>query len=783
MFALGIGRVAEKAPHASLSEQASAAASDINPEKMPPKMVGAPRPPTDSKDSKSSMKHAALALIEDVLGKTTPVDLRALLRMCLQHLDEEAAAARRIADRERRAAEEAAKAAAKASKELERTEQKRQQEEFNEKKEAERRAAAAAKEEAARLKAEAEAKRKAEERAVKEAAAAAKAAAEAQRKAEEAEEKARTDAEAKDAAEARAAEETRRKAELATAGAEAKVEAEAMAAQRRADEAAKREAERLEKAERAREQVEEKRWRAEEKALLEAERQADKARQKAGEALDEALAAAAQVDKLADSGGESGDVGSSHQLQQPQGATQPVDGRRSSSRMSALRRNAWSKLGGAESNDSNDSDDGEDDEKGGGGAFTITYGNERTFGRGSAALQAMEEEGEEAAAASEATRKAEKAAAEAARRNEDVARLPGWLKPWQQFGGERYAEMDGTMTVQSDCIAAEGKDCLVCIGGDGDAQSVSIYSVKLGHVVKSLHGHTDKVISVAMQADLIASGSKDKTIRLWSRRTGQRITTLIGCGDTVHGLALRGDLLLSGEGGKPEAGGARARLWSIGTGKMLTVFSEHRGAVWSVALSDGLGLSASHDATARVWATDGSEKSLACFKHPNWVCSISVEETLAATGCADTRVRLWSLSSFTCVCILEHGGGGTTGVAPIFSVRMMRGGQVLLSGGQDQKVKLWAIHERGGESSQIEATTSATAEIKVELEAECVATFDHGENVRGIAVMPNLTCIATAGGRSCSGVILWTPASPASDDNKSASENKRRTSLFGIKLT
>jgi WD40 repeat protein len=42
---------------------------------------------------------------------------------------------------------------------------------------------------------------------------------------------------------------------------------------------------------------------------------------------------------------------------------------------------------------------------------------------------------------------------------------------------------------------------------------------------------------IAPNSNVIASGSKDKTIRLWNARTGQLITTLAGHTDDVVALA------------------------------------------------------------------------------------------------------------------------------------------------------------------------------------------------------------------------------------------------------
>jgi WD40 repeat protein len=63
--------------------------------------------------------------------------------------------------------------------------------------------------------------------------------------------------------------------------------------------------------------------------------------------------------------------------------------------------------------------------------------------------------------------------------------------------------------------------------------------VETGKQVWSLTGHDDEVtfVTYAPNSNVIASGSKDKTIRLWNTRTGQLITTLVGHTDDVIALA------------------------------------------------------------------------------------------------------------------------------------------------------------------------------------------------------------------------------------------------------
>lgn len=137
------------------------------------------------------------------------------------------------------------------------------------------------------------------------------------------------------------------------------------------------------------------------------------------------------------------------------------------------------------------------------------------------------------------------------------------------------------------------------------------------------------------------------------------------------------------------------------------------------------------------------------------------------TGCADTKARLWSLEpgAYTCLRVLEHGGGsGIAGVGWI-STRLVGGSSTsvggggdedededagfaqdsLLSGGQDGTTKLWWL--------------PSTAELKESQIArpECIATLAHGQTVRGVAAAPDLSFIASVGGRTHESLTVWWP--------------------------
>ena len=150
-----------------------------------------------------------------------------------------------------------------------------------------------------------------------------------------------------------------------------------------------------------------------------------------------------------------------------------------------------------------------------------------------------------------------------------------------------------------------------------------------------LSGHKDLVRSVTFSPDgmILASGSRDGTIRLWEPVTGRKMRTLRGHTGGVRSVAFSPDGGILASGGEDDL----VLIWDVTTGQVLHTLRGHTWRVTSVAFSpDGETLaSGSYDDTVRLWDTKTGQLLDTLQGHQDAVLSIAFSpdgKTLASAG-------------------------------------------------------------------------------------------------------------------------------------------------------
>lgn len=172
---------------------------------------------------------------------------------------------------------------------------------------------------------------------------------------------------------------------------------------------------------------------------------------------------------------------------------------------------------------------------------------------------------------------------------------------WGMRGLDGLSEFKSHRTIMRAFVTtADGK---LAVTGDEDGKA-RLWELPSAHCLRIFDGHRASLQAVAItpQAERILTGSTDGTMRLWERESGACVNVFIGHNDAVTALAMTAD----GRFGFSGSNDRTLRLWDLGSGKCLRTFSAHNTGITAVAMTpDGrYGLSACKNRSWRLWRLD-----------------------------------------------------------------------------------------------------------------------------------------------------------------------------------
>jgi len=218
--------------------------------------------------------------------------------------------------------------------------------------------------------------------------------------------------------------------------------------------------------------------------------------------------------------------------------------------------------------------------------------------------------------------------------------------------------------INSVAVTPDGKFILSA----SNDRTVRLWRAEDATCIQIFRGHSNRVniIAVTPDSQFIVSGSKDCTLKLWNLQNGDCLRTFKGHSDTVNTVAISvdGSYAVSG------SSDCDLRRWDIRTGECLQIFKGHpacgdRDGLNSLIRSSNSEFSY-HDFIGNLgFAKTYNEDDFNFFGHadPVTVVALSPNGRFLLSGSEDNTLRLWNIKTGECFWIFGgHNGGAKFGV-------------------------------------------------------------------------------------------------------------------------
>jgi len=231
---------------------------------------------------------------------------------------------------------------------------------------------------------------------------------------------------------------------------------------------------------------------------------------------------------------------------------------------------------------------------------------------------------------------------------------------------------------------------LATASGDANSSSAKVWNTATGTEVFSLVGHTERVRGLDFSPDgrMIATGSRDGTIRIWSAVDGRELKRFVieraGEPDEPQ------DLHFAPDGNKLLVASKRnSRLWDMASGRILSEFS--KGGSWAAAVSpDGKRFALSGiEPRIQIFAVDPAKQMLEIAGHETKVNNVafSPDSLMIASASSDRTIRFSDAQTGTELLSLK------THLNEAWSVAFSGDGKFIATSGTDFNVFLFDARE------------------------------------------------------------------------------------------
>lgn len=178
--------------------------------------------------------------------------------------------------------------------------------------------------------------------------------------------------------------------------------------------------------------------------------------------------------------------------------------------------------------------------------------------------------------------------------------------------------------------------------------------------VKVFKGHTNGVMCLQFEDNILATGSYDTTIKIWDMETGEELRTLRGHTSGIRCLQFDDTKLISGSIDRT------LKVWNWRTGECISTYTGHLGGIIGLHFENSILASGSIDHTVKIWNFE--DKSTFLLRgHSDWVNAVRVDSASRTVFSAsdDCTVKLWDLDSKNCIRTLHGHVGQVQQVVPL----------------------------------------------------------------------------------------------------------------------
>lgn len=287
------------------------------------------------------------------------------------------------------------------------------------------------------------------------------------------------------------------------------------------------------------------------------------------------------------------------------------------------------------------------------------------------------------------------------------------IQIWDVASGENILTIppDGVGFVRDVEFSPDGATIAATTWSGALGGTARIYDVATGEELQRLYAHRDTIANLEFSPDgaLLATASRDQSVKIWDIGKGVLLTSYVDLGDRIQDIEFSpdGETMLIGLGeagnfpdGSDSPADSSAYLWDLRNRTQAQVYSGHGNWVWAADISADGSLVASGsgplfgpesvavlDASARIWDAETGAELLALEGHTNTVDSVRFlpdgQQLLSASW--DGTIRRWDLNTGAEIqrYLVED--------ASVFMIDLLPNGAEFVSGSSDGLIRLWDI--------------------------------------------------------------------------------------------